>query len=87
MSDDETGNGWITVRTVGTEEEAAVLAGFLDSRDVPVVVDSRLFRQEPVTFGQIGRVEIKVPAEHETLALELLEQGWKPLPGDLDEDE
>ena len=87
MSDDDTGNGWVTVRTVGTEEEAAVLAGFLDSRDLPVVVDSRLFRQEPVTFGQIGRVEIKVPVEHETLALELLEQGSEPLPVDPAEDE
>ena len=70
MSDD-----WVTVRTVGTEEEAAVLAGFLDSEGVTVVVDSRLFRQEPVTFGQIGRVEVKVPAGEESRALELLERG------------
>lgn len=82
MSDD-----WVTVRTVGTEEEAAVMAGFLDSMEVPVVVDSRLFRQEPVTFGQIGRVELKVPAEHQERALELLEQGVVPLPADSVEDE
>ena len=80
MSDD-----WVTVRTVGTEEEAAVLAGFLDSEGLPVVVDSRLFRQEPVTFGQLGRVEIKVPAADEARALELLERGIEPLPDAEDE--
>lgn len=68
-------DAWVTVRTVGTEEEAAVLAGFLDSEGVTVVVDSRLFRQEPVTFGQIGRVEVKVPATEEARALKLLERG------------
>jgi len=81
------GDEWVTVRTLGTEEEAALLAGFLDSRDIPVVVDSRLFRQEPVTFGQLGRVEVKVPAEHEERALELLEKGAEPPLLDASEDE
>ena len=75
MSDD-----WVTVRALGTEEEAALIAGFLDSEGITAVVESRRFSQEPVTFGQLGRVEVKVPAEELERAAELLAQGGEPPP-------
>ena len=54
---------WESVRVVGTEEEAALLAGFLEESDIPCEVESLLFHQEPVNFGRLGEVRVKVPAE------------------------
>lgn len=65
---------WVTVRTLGTEEEAAIVAGFLDNEGVPAVVESRRFHQEPANFGQLGLVEVKVPAEAAEHARNLLDE-------------
>lgn len=65
---------WITVRTLGTEEEAAIVAGFLDSEGIRAVVESRRFHQEPANFGQLGLVEVKVPAEEAERARRLLDE-------------
>jgi hypothetical protein len=54
---------WETLTTVGTEEEAALVAGFLDGAGIPAEIESLLFHQEPVTFGRLGEVRVKVPAE------------------------
>jgi hypothetical protein len=54
---------WETLTTVGTEEEAALVAGFLDAAGIPAEIESLLFHQEPVTFGRLGEVRVKVPAE------------------------
>lgn len=63
---------WVVVADAGTEEEAAVVAGFLKSRGLSAHVDSKRFHQEPVNFGELSPVEVKVPAEQESEALELL---------------
>ncbi len=63
---------WPIVVTVGTEEEAALITGFLESRDVPVRIDSRIFHQEPVTFGQLGNAHVRVPEEYLEEAMRLL---------------
>ena len=71
---EEQANDWPVVKIVGTEEEAELIAGFLRSREVPVEVESLLFHQEPVTFGRLGEVRIRVPAEREAEAERLLEE-------------
>ena len=64
--------GWEIVKTVGTEEEATLVAGFLEGSGLPVEIESLLFHQEPVTFGHLGEVRVLVPAEHRDEALRLL---------------
>lgn len=54
---------WEIVTTVGTEEEAALVTGFLESAGIAAKVESLLFHQEPVNFGRLGEVRIHVPAE------------------------
>jgi len=78
--------GWEIVETVGTDEEAALIAGFLQSRGVPALVESLLFRQEPVTFGRLGEVRLRVPAERVAEARRLLEERRSRFPV-LEEDE
>jgi hypothetical protein len=63
---------WVIVRTVGTEEEAAVIEGYLRALDIPAQVESLLFHQEPVTFGRLGEVRVRVPADRADEAERLL---------------
>jgi hypothetical protein len=65
-------DGWEVVRTVGTEEEASLIQGFLVSRGVAAEVESLLFHQEPVTFGRMGEVRVRVPADQGEEAHRLL---------------
>jgi hypothetical protein len=51
---------WLVVRTVGTEEEAALIAGYLEAAGIDSSIESLLFHQEPVTFGRMGEVRILV---------------------------
>ena len=67
MSDD-----WELVETLGSEAEAALIAGFLESCGIPVRVESRFFRQEPVTFGPMAEVRLCVPPEQVAEARSLL---------------
>ena len=64
---------WEILDTVGTEQEALLIAGFLESRDVPVRVESLSFRQEPVTFGALAQVRLRVPAAYVAEARRLLD--------------
>ena len=63
---------WTAVADAATEEEAAVIAGFLKSRGISALVDSKRFHQEPVNFGELSPVEVKVPAEQEAEAVAIL---------------
>lgn len=56
-------DGWEIVREVESDPEAALIAGALENAGIPVEVDSRLFRQEPVRMGLLGTVRILVPTE------------------------
>lgn len=66
--------GWEIVRTVGTEEEASLVAGFLDSRGIEARVESLLFHQEPVNFGRLGEVRVLVQTADAERAREVLEE-------------
>jgi len=65
---------WTAVATVGTEEEAALIAGFLASEGLNAVIESRRFNQEPVNFGNLAQVEVMVPGAEAERAAALLQQ-------------
>ena len=67
-------NEWPVVRIVGTDEEANLIAGYLQNQEIPAKVESLLFHQEPVNFGRMGEVRIHVAPEYEEQARRLLEQ-------------
>jgi hypothetical protein len=70
MTDDSA--DWEVVETVGTEEEAALIAGYLDSQGIPTTIESLLFHQEPVNFGRLGEIRIQVPSNRLAEAEQLL---------------
>ena len=53
---------WEIVETVGTEEEASLVAGFLEAEGIVSRIESLLFHQEPTTFGALSEIRIHVPA-------------------------
>lgn len=65
---------WEVVATVGTDEEANILAGYLRANEVSAEVESLRFHQEPVNFGSLGEVRVRVPMEQRQEALRLLSE-------------
>ena len=63
---------WIAVARFDSEEEAVLALGFLRSRAVPAEIESTRFRQEPVKFGLLGGIVVRVPPGREREALDLL---------------
>lgn len=74
MSDErrERQEEWESVRTVGTEHEAQIIVGYLRANDIPAQMESVRFNQEPVNFGDMSEVHVRVPMESRQEALELL---------------
>ena len=65
---------WDIVETVGTEEEASLVAGFLEAEGIASQVESLLFHQEPATFGKLGEVRILVHVKDLERARRLIEE-------------
>jgi hypothetical protein len=65
---------WQIVETVGTEEEASLIAGYLEAEGIPATVESLLFHQEPVNFGTLGEVRVMVRKEDLERAQALLDE-------------
>lgn len=65
---------WEIVETVGTEEEASLIAGYLEAEGIPATVESLLFHQEPVNFGTLGEVRVMVRKEDLERAQALLDE-------------
>lgn len=70
----EEGELWEIVKIVGTEEEAAVVVGFLNNCGIPAEVESLLAQELPVEVGALGEVRVRVPSERSEEALALLNQ-------------
>lgn len=63
---------WVEIASVGTEEEAKLLQGFLEAEGVPAQIENVKFNMEPINFGTMGDIRVYVSAEDEERALLLL---------------
>jgi hypothetical protein len=54
---------WEVLEVFGTEEEAEMLRGFLDSQGVPCQLESAHSHEFPVNVSALGNVRIEVPAD------------------------
>lgn len=68
------GTTWVEITSVGTDDEARLLKGFLDAEGVPAQIENVKFSMEPINFGAMGDIRIYVPSEDEQRAVELLRQ-------------
>ncbi len=79
------GTTWVEIASTGTEDEAALLAGFLDAEGIPAQVEDVKFNMAPTDFGTMGDIRVYVPSEHEQRAQALLrerEQEYEQLDDD-----
>lgn len=73
---------WEIVKIVGTEEEATVVVGFLQSSGIESVAESLHASEFPTDFGDLANVNIRVPAERAEEARVLLNQREDVATGD-----
>ncbi len=65
---------WVAVKVVEDEEEADLIAGYLRNEDVPCRLESQYSHEFPTHVGQLGVVEVQVPASVADRARLLLER-------------
>ena len=53
-------DGWEVIEVLGTEEEAEVIRGFLESQGVPCQVESAHSHEFPVNVSALGNVRVEV---------------------------
>jgi Putative prokaryotic signal transducing protein len=71
---DELAAEWQVAKIVGTDEDGAIVAGFLNSNGIEAQVESRHASEFPTDFGALGDVHVMVPAEQLAEAQRLLAQ-------------
>ena len=82
----EGGTTWVEITSTGTDDEARLVAGFLEGAGIPAQVENVKFSMEPINFGTMGDIRVYVGAEDEERALELL-RGREQAYDRLDDDE
>ncbi len=65
---------WVEIASVGVEDEARLLTGFLDAEGIPAQIENVKFTEAPTTFGSMGEIRIYVAAEDEQRALAMLKE-------------
>jgi len=70
----EDGTTWVEIASVGTEDEANLLRGFLEAEGIRSELENVKFTEAPTTFGAMGDIRIYVAEEDETRALTLLRE-------------
>lgn len=68
------GETWVEITSVGTDDEARLVQGFLQAEGIPAQIENVKFTAEPVNFGKMGDIRVYVPSQEEKHALELLRQ-------------
>ena len=65
-------DGWEILEVLGTEEEAEVVCGYLQSQGVPCQVESAHSHEFPVTVSALSNVRVEVPVDRLDEARRLL---------------
>ena len=71
---------WKIAKIVESNEEAVVVAGFLNSSGIPAEVESLHVEELPVNVGGLGEVRVLVPADRLDEARSLLDASDREVP-------
>ena len=83
----EDGTTLVEIASVGTEDEAKLLQGFLETEGIPAQIEDVKFHMEPINFGTMGEIRIFVTADDEAHAQELLRERQREYESLDDDDE
>ena len=78
---------WIEVASVGNDEEAALIAGLLQSEGIPCEVEGPSATPWPENLGAFGMSRVLVPPERADEARRLLDEQRRRSPVPADEEE
>lgn len=70
----EDGTMLVEIASVGTEDEAKLLQGFLEAEGVPAQIEDVKFHMEPINFGAMGEIRVFVTVDDEARAQQLLRE-------------
>lgn len=70
----EDGTTLVEIASVGTEDEAKLLQGFLEAEGIPAQIEDVKFHMEPINFGAMGEIRIFVTADDEARAQQLMRE-------------
>jgi hypothetical protein len=73
---------WEIIKIVGTEEEATIVVGFLQSSGIESEAESLRASEFPADIGDLATINIRVPAERAEEARALLNQREDVATGD-----
>lgn len=65
---------WVEIASVGTEEEANILQGFLDAEGIAAQIENLQFKMEPTNFGMMGDIRVYVRSQDEARTQTLLRE-------------
>lgn len=64
---------WLSIIMVEDEKHAEVIEGFLRSEGIPAQIESKFSHEFPAHVGNLGEVEVRVPASRADEAKRLVE--------------
>ena len=62
-SDERDGGDWIEIASVGDDEEAEIIAGLLESEEIPCEIEGADASPWPENLGALGRARVMVPPD------------------------
>lgn len=86
MSDEtENGQEWVEVAAAGDDEEAEIIAGLLESEDIPCEIEGPSASPWPENLGALGVSRVVVPADRAAEARALIAEREKDAARNLSE--
>ncbi|HKD17485.1 MAG TPA: DUF2007 domain-containing protein [Thermoanaerobaculia bacterium] len=63
MNEDESAEDWVEIASVGDDEEAELIAGLLESEDIPCEIEGPSASPWPENLGALGVARVMVPPD------------------------
>ena len=78
---------WVEVAAVGADEEAEIIAGLLESEDIPCEIEAPSMTPWPETLGALGASRVMVPPDRAEEARALIAEREKDAEKNLADDD
>jgi hypothetical protein len=83
--EDDNAEDWVEVASVGDDEEAEILAGLLESEEIPCEIEGTPASPWPETLGALGHSRVMVPPDRAAEARALIAEREKDAERNLSE--
>jgi hypothetical protein len=77
MVEDDNAEDWVEVAAAGDDEEAEIIAGLLESEEIPCEIEGPSSTPWPENLGALGLSRVMVPAERAAEAKALIAERSK----------